>query len=75
MVQMAGSNKYSFNMPVSGLAMASLRHGRDNFTTATLGLDAGHRLMALSIDTTCSMGAYLSAFAPYIPHVGAVMLP
>src|SRR5215831_7939980 len=34
--------------------------GRDNFTTATLGLDANHRF---------------SAFAPYIPYVGAVMLP
>jgi carbon-monoxide dehydrogenase large subunit len=49
--------------------------GRDNFTAATLGLDAGHRFTALSIDTTCDMGAYLSAFAPYIPYVGAVMLP
>jgi carbon-monoxide dehydrogenase large subunit len=49
--------------------------GRDNFTTATLALDADNRFTALSIDTTCDMGAYLSAFAPYIPHVGAVMLP
>jgi carbon-monoxide dehydrogenase large subunit len=49
--------------------------GRDNFTTATLGLDADHRFTALSIDMTCNMGAYLSAFAPYIPYVGAVMLP
>src|ERR1700720_3618021 len=23
----------------------------------------------------CAMGAYLSAFAPYIPYVGAAMLP
>ncbi len=49
--------------------------GRDNFTTATLALDADNRFTALSIDMTCDMGAYLSAFAPYIPHVGAVMLP
>jgi len=49
--------------------------GRDNFTTATLALDADHRFTALSIDMTCDMGAYLSAFAPYIPYVGAVMLP
>jgi carbon-monoxide dehydrogenase large subunit len=49
--------------------------GRDNVTTATLGLDADNRFTALSIDMTCDMGAYLSAFAPYIPHVGAVMLP
>ena len=50
-------------------------HGRDNVTTATLGLDADNRFTALRIDTVCDMGGYLSAFAPYIPHVGAVMLP
>jgi carbon-monoxide dehydrogenase large subunit len=49
--------------------------GRDNVTTATLALDADNRFTALSIDMTCDMGAYLSLFAPYIPHVGAVMLP
>jgi aerobic carbon-monoxide dehydrogenase large subunit len=49
--------------------------GRDNVTTATLALDADNRFTALKIDMTCDMGAYLSAFAPYIPHVGAVMLP
>jgi len=49
--------------------------GRDNFTTATLALDADNRFTALSINMACDMGAYLSAFAPYIPYVGAVMLP
>ena len=49
--------------------------GRDNVTTATLALDADNRFTALSIDMVCDMGAYLSAFAPYIPYVGAVMLP
>jgi aerobic carbon-monoxide dehydrogenase large subunit len=49
--------------------------GRDNVTTATLALDADNRFTALKIDMVCDMGAYLSAFAPYIPHVGAVMLP
>jgi carbon-monoxide dehydrogenase large subunit len=49
--------------------------GRDNVTTATLALDSDHRFTALSIDMACDMGAYLSAFAPYIPYVGAVMLP
>jgi carbon-monoxide dehydrogenase large subunit len=49
--------------------------GRDNFTTATLALDADYRFTALLIDMTCDMGAYLSAFAPYIPYVGAAMLP
>jgi carbon-monoxide dehydrogenase large subunit len=49
--------------------------GRDNYTSATLALDADHRFTALSIEMACDMGAYLSAFAPYIPYVGAVMLP
>jgi carbon-monoxide dehydrogenase large subunit len=49
--------------------------GRVNVTTATLALDADNHFTALSIDMVCDMGAYLSAFAPYIPYVGAVMLP
>ncbi len=49
--------------------------GRDNYTTARLALDADNRFTALSIDMVCDIGAYLSAFAPYIPYVGAVMLP
>src|ERR1700682_191829 len=49
--------------------------GRDNVTTAKLALDHTGRFLALSIDTVCDMGAYLSSFAPYIPYVGAVMLP
>jgi carbon-monoxide dehydrogenase large subunit len=49
--------------------------GRDNYTTARLALDADDRFTALSIEMACDMGAYLSAFAPYIPYVGAVMLP
>jgi carbon-monoxide dehydrogenase large subunit len=49
--------------------------GRDNDTTAKLALDADNRFIALDIDMACDMGAYLSTFAPYIPYVGAVMLP
>lgn len=49
--------------------------GRDNITTATLAVDAGHRILALEVDTIADMGAYLSAYAPYIPFVGAGMLP
>jgi aerobic carbon-monoxide dehydrogenase large subunit len=49
--------------------------GRDNYTTAKLALDADHRFTALEIDMVCDMGAYFSAFGPYIPYVGAVMLP
>jgi len=49
--------------------------GRDNFTTARLALDAQGKFLALWVDMVCDMGAYLSSYAPYIPYVGAVMLP
>jgi carbon-monoxide dehydrogenase large subunit len=49
--------------------------GRDNVTTAKLALDDKGKFLALAIETVCDMGAYLSTFAPYIPYVGAVMLP
>ncbi|MBI3434756.1 MAG: xanthine dehydrogenase family protein molybdopterin-binding subunit [Proteobacteria bacterium] len=49
--------------------------GRDNVTTARLALDDKGRFLALDVHTVCDMGAYLSTFAPYIPYVGAVMLP
>jgi aerobic carbon-monoxide dehydrogenase large subunit len=49
--------------------------GRDNHTSARLALDADNRFTALEIEMICDMGAYLSAFAPYIPYVGAGMLP
>jgi len=50
-------------------------HGRDNVTTARLALDAAGKFLALSVETVCDMGAYLSSFAPYVPYVGAAMLP
>jgi aerobic carbon-monoxide dehydrogenase large subunit len=49
--------------------------GRDNITTAKLALDAEHRFLALDVETIADMGAYLSCYAPYIPYVGAAMLP
>jgi carbon-monoxide dehydrogenase large subunit len=49
--------------------------GRDNVSTARLALAENGRFLALDVDTICDMGAYLSCFAPYIPYVGAVMLP
>ena len=49
--------------------------GRDNVTTARLALDDNGRFLALAVETVCDMGAYLSFFAPYIPFVGAGMLP
>jgi carbon-monoxide dehydrogenase large subunit len=50
-------------------------HGRDNVTTARLALDAQNRFLALEVDTVADMGAYLSTYAPYIPYIGAAMLP
>ncbi|MBN8920010.1 MAG: xanthine dehydrogenase family protein molybdopterin-binding subunit, partial [Rhizobiales bacterium] len=49
--------------------------GRDNITTARLAVDASGRFLALDVDTLADMGAYLSLFAPYIPVLGAEMLP
>jgi carbon-monoxide dehydrogenase large subunit len=49
--------------------------GRDNVTTAKLALDERARILALDVDTVADMGAYLSCYAPYIPYVGAGMLP
>lgn len=49
--------------------------GRDNVTTAELALDESAKFLALRVDTLADMGAYLSLFAPYIPVIGAGMLP
>ncbi|KAB2884559.1 MAG: xanthine dehydrogenase family protein molybdopterin-binding subunit [Pseudorhodoplanes sp.] len=49
--------------------------GRDNVTTASLAINARGRFLALKVDTIADMGAYLSTYAPYIPYIGAAMLP
>ncbi|HVY00752.1 MAG TPA: xanthine dehydrogenase family protein molybdopterin-binding subunit [Pseudorhodoplanes sp.] len=49
--------------------------GRDNVTVARLAIDEAGRFLALDIDTVADMGAYLSTYAPYIPFIGAGMLP
>ncbi len=49
--------------------------GRDNITTARLALDDKGRFLALGIELIADMGAYLSAYAPYIPYLGAGMSP
>jgi len=50
-------------------------HGRDNVTSARLALDAESRFLALEVDLVADLGAYLSAFAPFIPFIGAEMSP
>jgi carbon-monoxide dehydrogenase large subunit len=47
--------------------------GRDNVTTARLALDGNGRFLALDIDLVSDMGAYLSAYGPFIPVIGAGM--
>src|SRR5712672_2122249 len=48
--------------------------GRDNLTRLELALDEELRFLALDVEITANMGAYLSNFAPEIPTVsGAVM--
>jgi carbon-monoxide dehydrogenase large subunit len=49
--------------------------GRDNHTAARLALDGNGRFLALDIDLVADLGAYLSAFAPFIPFIGAEMSP
>ncbi|WP_375461391.1 xanthine dehydrogenase family protein molybdopterin-binding subunit [uncultured Enterovirga sp.] len=49
--------------------------GRDNLVTAELALDAEGRFLGLRIDLKADMGGYLSAYAPYIPTLGAEMAP
>ncbi len=44
-------------------AMQSDNAGRDLVSTATLGFDADHRLIAYHVDTIANMGAYNSQFA------------
>jgi carbon-monoxide dehydrogenase large subunit len=44
-------------------------HGRDHVTHAELALDATGRFLALKVETTANMGAYLSTFASCIPTI------
>jgi len=53
----------------------SCSHGRDNISTARLAIDDKGRFTALEIDILADMGAYLSAYAPYIPWLGVGMAP
>ena len=48
-------------------------HGRDNVTTARLGLDKDNRFIALDLEILADMGAYLSDYSTIIPWFGASM--
>lgn len=49
--------------------------GRDNVVTARLALDENNHFLALKIDLIANMGAYSSQFGPFIPWLGAIMVP
>jgi len=44
-------------------------HGRDHLTHAELALDQDGKFLAMRVQTTASMGAYLSTFASCIPTI------
>ena len=52
-------------------AFVSDSHGRDNVTRAELALDGDSRVLAVRVQTTANLGAYLSQFGPYIPTLAA----
>lgn len=57
-------------------AFLSDTQGRDNYSTAKLGLDAQGRFTALRVDTLASSGGALSAFGVYCPTLsGPPMAP
>ena len=42
-------------------------HGRDHVTQVQLGMDAEGKFVAMKVDTTANLGAYLSNFATCVP--------
>jgi carbon-monoxide dehydrogenase large subunit len=61
-------------VPERGDSFVTDTQGRDNVTRLDLALDEGLRFLALNVEITANMGAYLSNFAPEIPtYSGAVM--
>ncbi|MBK8458412.1 MAG: xanthine dehydrogenase family protein molybdopterin-binding subunit [Phyllobacteriaceae bacterium] len=48
-------------------------HGRDNVVEAEMAMDAKGRFLALRIELTANIGAYVSQFGPFIPWMGATM--
>lgn len=47
--------------------------GRDNVVNATMALDENGRFLALKVDLTANLGAYISQYGPFIPFVGVSM--
>ncbi len=47
--------------------------GRDNDVKAEMALDANGRFLALRVELAANMGAYISQYGPFIPHIGVTM--
>ena len=47
--------------------------GRDNYVEAEMALDADGRFLALRVNLTANMGAYIHQYGPFIPYVGVSM--
>ena len=50
-------------------AFLSDAHGRDHVTEAELALDKDGKFLAMRVDTTANVGAYLSTFASCVPTI------
>ncbi|MBK9364299.1 MAG: xanthine dehydrogenase family protein molybdopterin-binding subunit [Rubrivivax sp.] len=50
-------------------AFLSDAHGRDHVTTAELAMDKDGRFLALRVNTTANLGAYLSTFSSAVPTI------
>jgi carbon-monoxide dehydrogenase large subunit len=50
-------------------AFLSDAHGRDHVTKAELAIDANGKFLAMRVNTTANMGAYLSTFASSVPTI------
>ena len=62
------------NRPITWVAersesFLSDAHGRDHVTHAELALDTNGKFLAMRVQTTANMGAYLSTFASCIPTI------
>jgi carbon-monoxide dehydrogenase large subunit len=44
-------------------------HGRDHYTVAELAMDKDGKFLAMRVDTTANLGAYLSTFASCVPTI------
>lgn len=47
--------------------------GRDNVVAAEMAMDKDGRFLALKVDLTANLGAYISQYGPFIPWIGVSM--